>query len=122
MPSQAEEIDAVVRFAQKIIEKQEKQESQGSQVSQVSREPQLAILFRSKANMPKYAEKLESAGIRTSIVGYSSLIEKPAVKDVLSLLKVVQDHSDSNSLMRLLATPRFALSTDDLGGISCNSK
>ena len=121
MPSQAEEIDAVVRFAQKIIEKQEKQESQGSQVSQVSqvsREPQLAILFRSKANMPKYAEKLESAGIRTSIVGYSSLIEKPAVKDVLSLLKVVQDHSDSNSLMRLLATPRFALSTDDLGALS----
>ena len=115
MPSQAEEIDAVVRFAQKIIEKQEKQESQGSQVS---REPQLAILFRSKANMPKYAEKLESAGIRTSIVGYSSLIEKPAVKDVLSLLKVVQDHSDSNSLMRLLATPRFALSTDDLGALS----
>lgn len=118
MPSQAEEIDAVVRFAQKIIEKQEKQESQGSQVSQVSREPQLAILFRSKANMPKYAEKLESAGIRTSIVGYSSLIEKPAVKDVLSLLKVVQDHSDSNSLMRLLATPRFALSTDDLGALA----
>ena len=118
MPSQAEEIDAVVRFAQKIIEKQEKQESQGSQVSQVSREPQLAILFRSKANMPKYAEKLESAGIRTSIVGYSSLIEKPAVKDVLSLLKVVQDHSDSNSLMRLLATPRFALSAEDLGALA----
>lgn len=121
MPSQAEEIDAVVRFAQKIIEKQEKQESQGSQVSQVSqvsREPQLAILFRSKANMPKYAEKLESAGIRTSIVGYSSLIEKPAVKDVLSLLKVVQDHSDSTSLMRLLATPRFALSAYDLGALA----
>ena len=108
MPSQAEEIDAVVRFAKKIVEK----------YCENPLEPQLAILFRSKANMPKYAEKLESAGIRTSIVGYSSLIEKPAVKDVLSLLKVVQDHSDSNSLMRLLATPRFALSTDDLGALS----
>lgn len=108
MPSQAEEIDAVVRFAKKIVEK----------YGENPLEPQLAILFRSKANMPKYAEKLESAGIRTSIVGYSSLIEKPAVKDVLSLLKVVQDHSDSNSLMRLLATPRFALSTDDLGALS----
>lgn len=108
MPSQAEEIDAVVRFAKKIVEK----------YGENSLEPQLAILFRSKANMPKYAEKLESAGIRTSIVGYSSLIEKPAVKDVLSLLKVVQDHSDSNSLMRLLATPRFALSTDDLGALA----
>lgn len=108
MPSQAEEIDAVVRFAKKIVEK----------YGENPLEPQLAILFRSKANMPKYAEKLESAGIRTSIVGYSSLIEKPAVKDVLSLLKVVQDHSDSNSLMRLLATPRFALSTDDLGALA----
>lgn len=108
MPSQGEEIDAVVRFAKKIVEK----------YGENPLEPQLAILFRSKANMPKYAEKLEAAGIRTSIVGYSSLIEKPAVKDVLSLLRVVQDHSDSNSLMRLLATARFALSTADLSALA----
>ncbi|RFD77939.1 ATP-dependent DNA helicase [Gardnerella vaginalis] len=105
MPNQGEEIDAVVQFAKKIVEK----------YGENPLEPQLAILFRSKAKMPQYAQKLEDAGIRTSIVGYSSLIEKPAVKDVLSLLRVVQDHSDSNSLMRLLATPRFALSTADLG-------
>lgn len=105
MPNQGEEIDAVVRFAKKIVEK----------YGENPLEPQLAILFRSKAKMPQYAQKLEDAGIRTSIVGYSSLIEKPAVKDVLSLLRVIQDHSDSNSLMRLLATPRFALSTADLG-------
>ena len=105
MPNQGEEIDAVVRFAKKIVEK----------YGENPLEPQLAILFRSKAKMPQYAQKLEDAGIRTSIVGYSSIIEKPAVKDVLSLLRVIQDHSDSNSLMRLLATPRFALSTADLG-------
>lgn len=105
MPNQGEEIDAVVQFAKKIVEK----------YGENPLEPQLAILFRSKAKMPQYAQKLEDAGIRTSIVGYSSLIEKPAVKDVLSLLRVIQDHSDSNSLMRLLATPRFALSTADLG-------
>ncbi|WP_422111393.1 ATP-dependent helicase [Gardnerella sp. DNF00571G] len=105
MPNQSEEIDAVVRFAKKIVEK----------YGENPLEPQLAILFRSKAKMPQYAQKLEDAGIRTSIVGYSSIIEKPAVKDVLSLLRVIQDHSDSNSLMRLLATPRFALSTADLG-------
>lgn len=104
MPNQGEEIDAVVRFAKKIVEK----------YGENPLEPQLAILFRSKAKMPQYAQKLEDAGIRTSIVGYSSIIEKPAVKDVLSLLRVIQDHSDSNSLMRLLATPRFALSTADL--------
>ncbi|MGW1446577.1 ATP-dependent DNA helicase [Gardnerella piotii] len=104
MPNQGEEIDAVVRFAKKIVEK----------YGENPLEPQLAILFRSKAKMPQYAQKLEDAGIRTSIVGYSSIIEKPAVKDVLSLLRVIQDHSDSNSLMRILATPRFALSTADL--------
>lgn len=108
MPNQGEEIDAVVRFAKKIVEK----------YGENPLEPQLAILFRSKAKMPQYAQKLEDAGIRTSIVGYSSLIEKPAVKDVLSLLRVVQDHSDSNSLMRLLATPRFALSTADLSTLA----
>lgn len=108
MPNQGEEIDAVVRFAKKIVEK----------YGENPLEPQLAILFRSKAKMPQYAQKLEDAGIRTSIVGYSSLIEKPAVKDVLSLLRVIQDHSDSNSLMRLLATPRFALSTADLSTLA----
>lgn len=108
MPNQSEEIDAVVRFAKKIVEK----------YGENPLEPQLAILFRSKAKMPQYAQKLEDAGIRTSIVGYSSIIEKPAVKDVLSLLRVVQDHSDSNSLMRLLATPRFALSTADLSTLA----
>ncbi|RDW96326.1 helicase UvrD [Gardnerella vaginalis] len=108
MPNQGEEIDAVVRFAKKIVEK----------YGENPLEPQLAILFRSKAKMPQYAQKLEDAGIRTSIVGYSSIIEKPAVKDVLSLLRVVQDHSDSNSLMRLLATPRFALSTADLSALA----
>lgn len=108
MPNQGEEIDAVVRFAKKIVEK----------YGENPLEPQLAILFRSKAKMPQYAQKLEDAGIRTSIVGYSSIIEKPAVKDVLSLLRVVQDHSDSNSLMRLLATPRFALSTADLSTLA----
>ena len=108
MPNQGEEIDAVVQFAKKIVEK----------YGENPLEPQLAILFRSKAKMPQYAQKLEDAGIRTSIVGYSSIIEKPAVKDVLSLLRVVQDHSDSNSLMRLLATPRFALSTADLSTLA----
>lgn len=108
MPNQGEEIDAVVRFAKKIVEK----------YGENPLEPQLAILFRSKAKMPQYAQKLEDAGIRTSIVGYSSIIEKPAVKDVLSLLRVIQDHSDSNSLMRLLATPRFALSTADLSALA----
>ena len=112
MPNQGEEIDAVVRFAKKIVEK----------YGENPLEPQLAILFRSKAKMPQYAQKLEDAGIRTSIVGYSSLIEKPAVKDVLSLLRVIQDHSDSNSLMRLLATPRFALSTADLGVLASIAK
>lgn len=108
MTNQGEEIDAVVRFAKKIVEK----------YGENPLEPQLAILFRSKAKMPQYAQKLEDAGIRTSIVGYSSIIEKPAVKDVLSLLRVIQDHSDSNSLMRLLATPRFALSTADLSALA----
>lgn len=34
--------------------------------------------------------------------------------DVLALLKVVGDHTDANALMRLLATPRYALGALDL--------
>ncbi|MFR6531288.1 MAG: hypothetical protein ACLUPW_10810 [Bifidobacterium pseudocatenulatum] len=37
------------------------------------------------------------------------MLERPAVQDVFALLHVVSDHTDSAALMRLLATPRFAI-------------
>ena len=43
---------------------------------------------------------------------------RPAVQDVFALLRVVSDHTDSAALMRLLATPRFSISANDLQALA----
>ena len=77
------------------------------------------MLFRSRSHMPEYQEVLEKAGLTTFVVGYSALLERPEIRDVLALLHVVADHTDTGALMRLLATPRFGLSSDDLTALAC---
>lgn len=106
-----QEVDAVVRFAATTVERYRSTDQPGHA-------PHVAVLFRSKKNMPQFAHGLEQAGLTTMMVGYSALLERPEVRDVLALLHAVADHTDTKALMRLLATPRFALSTQALGILS----
>ena len=68
--------------------------------------------------MPAYQDALEQAGLTTFAVGYSALLERPEVLDLLALLHAVADHTDAGHLMRLLATPRFGLSDADLTALA----
>ncbi|NMM98826.1 UvrD-helicase domain-containing protein [Bifidobacterium olomucense] len=106
-----QEMDAVVRFCKQAIRQYRardgKEADDGGKAS-------VAVLFRSKSRMPQYQEALEQAGLTTFVVGYSALLERPEIRDLMALLHVASDHTDSGSLMRLLATPRFAVSADDL--------
>ena len=77
-----------------------------------------AVLFRSKKRMAAYRRALEDAGLSTLVVGYSAMLERPEIRDVLALLHVASDHTDSASLMRLLATPRFGLDTGTLSALA----
>ncbi len=113
MPTQYQEIEAVVRFAQYVTHTQLSSNDNTNVTS-----PRVAVLFRSKTNIPLYEEALQRAGLRTLTVGYSALLEKPEVKDVLAALAVSADHTNTAALMRLMATPRFALSTDDLTALA----
>lgn len=113
MPTQYQEIEAVVRFAQYVTHTQLSSNDNPNVTS-----PRVAVLFRSKTNIPLYEEALQRAGLRTLTVGYSALLEKPEVKDVLAALAVSADHTNTAALMRLMATPRFALSTDDLTALA----
>ncbi|WP_250309932.1 ATP-dependent DNA helicase [Gardnerella sp. Marseille-Q2328] len=117
MPTQYQEIEAVVRFAQYVTHTQlSSNDSTNDNTNATS--PRVAVLFRSKTNIPLYEEALQRAGLRTLTVGYSALLEKPEVKDVLAALAVSADHTNTAALMRLMATPRFALSTDDLTALA----
>ncbi|KAB7787344.1 ATP-dependent DNA helicase [Bifidobacterium cebidarum] len=104
-----QEIDAVVRFCRHAVEKYRKRDSDSAHV---------AVLFRGKPRMPLYQEALERAGLTTFVVGYSALLERPEVRDIMALLHVASDRTDTKSLMRLLATPRFNLSSADLTALA----
>jgi len=108
-----QEIDAIVRFAKQAIALHTPTENELADGAKDNR-PHVALLFRSKTQMPAYEDALEQAGLTTLVVGQAALLERPEIKDILALLHVVCDHTDSAALMRLLATPRFGLSADDL--------
>ncbi len=115
MPTQYQEIEAVVRFVKYV---KQNALAQNDNICASGLQARAAVLFRSKTNIAIYEEALQKAGLRTLTVGYSALLEKPEVKDVLALLSAVADHTNTSALMRLLATPRFALSTDDLEALA----
>ena len=112
-----QEIDAIVRFAKQAIALHTPTENELADGAKDNR-PHVALLFRSKTQMPAYEDALEQAGLTTLVVGQAALLERPEIKDILALLHVVCDHTDSGALMRLLATPRFGLSADDLQALA----
>lgn len=112
-----QEVDAVVRFAKHAIALHTPS-SRDLDNGMKDNRPHVAVLFRSKGIMSQFAEALERAGLTTLVVGRSALLERPAVQDVFALLRVVSDHTDSAALMRLLATPRFSISANDLQSLA----
>lgn len=107
-----QEADAVARFARRAISRYgSSAKSDGAHATDT---PHVAVLFRGKIRMAAFAQELERRGLKTMVVGYSALLERPEVQDLLSLLHVIADHTDANALMRLLATPRFGLGAKPL--------
>ena len=105
-----QEADAVARFAKQAIARYRKDDA----ATAASDTPHVAVLFRGKTHMAQFAQELERAGLTTLVVGYSALLERPEVQDLIALLHAAADHTDSASLMRLLATPRFGLGSEPL--------
>ena len=95
-----QEIDAIVRFAKQAIALHTPTENELADGAKDNR-PHVALLFRSKTQMPAYEDALEQAGLTTLVVGQAALLERPEIKDILALLHVVCDHTDSAALMRL---------------------
>ncbi|MCH9275292.1 UvrD-helicase domain-containing protein [Bifidobacterium amazonense] len=106
-----QEIDAVARFAKRAIARYG---HDAGKPAPADGKPHVAVLFRAKTHMAEFAQGLERAGLTTLVVGYSALLERPDVRDLLALLHAAADHTDTNALMRLLATPRYGLEADDL--------
>ncbi|BDR53408.1 hypothetical protein KIM372_13150 [Bombiscardovia nodaiensis] len=108
--SLGQEVDGVVRFVKQANATYGQTGPSGVDKGA----PHVAVLFRSKKNMPTYQQALEDAGLSVQVVGYSALFDRPEIEDLLALLRVLCDHTNSAALMRLLASPRFNLTPGDL--------
>ncbi|WP_330849136.1 ATP-dependent helicase [Bifidobacterium xylocopae] len=109
-----QEIDGVVRFVRCAVAAHAHPDPQG-----VDRQaPHAAVLFRSKNAMADYRKALEAAGLSVQVVGRSDLLDRADVTDLMALLRLTCDHTDSASLLRLLASPRFGMSAGDLSALA----
>lgn len=109
-----QEVNGVVRFVRSAVSMYGQADEQGLDKGA----PHVAVLFRSKTSMPDYQQALEESGLRVQVIGYSALFDRPEIMDLLALLRLVCDHTDSYSLLRLLASPRFNLTPGDLSALS----
>lgn len=113
-----QEIDAVARFARHAMEKYAFIRNEDGSRGARDTHPHVAVLFRGKTHMAQFAQGLEQSGLSTLVVGHSALLDRPDMQDLMALLHVVADHTDTGSLMRLLATPRFGLGSQDLSALA----
>ncbi|MFT8787866.1 MAG: UvrD-helicase domain-containing protein [Bifidobacterium psychraerophilum] len=112
----AQEIDGVLRFAKHAIARHAS--SGDGRGGADTSAPHVAVLFRAKSTMPQYRDALLAAGLSCEVVGYSALLDKPEIMDALAVLHVISDHTDSGSLMRLLASARFNIAPKDLNALA----
>lgn len=111
-----QQIDGVVRFCREALRRHTRVKD-----GMVEHRGTVAVLFRSKGTMDEYRQALEQAGMTTFVVGYSAVLERPEICDVLALLHVVVQHDDAEHLMRLLATPQVpaVIERPDPSGRAC---
>ncbi|MFT8874620.1 ATP-dependent DNA helicase [Bifidobacterium aquikefiri] len=118
-----EEIQGVIRFVQEARRRYGLESTSSASAAVISESvdthaPHVAILFRSKTNLPQYCDALHDAGLSYEVVGYSALLERPEIRDLRALLNVICNHTDVAALMRLLATPRFNVNPADLNAFA----
>ena len=74
----------------------------------------VAILLRTREEMPVITAGLRRAGIDAEVVGLAGLLTLPHVGDVVSLLEVVADATANPALLRLLTGDRWRIGARDL--------
>ncbi len=77
-----------------------------------------AILCRARRQFPAFVEALRARGVRYQVVGIGGLLDVPAIVDLVAVLEAAHDPSRGDSLMRLLASDRFALGAADLAALA----
>lgn len=85
---------------------------------EINSETSCAILFRKRASMRSYSNKLSELGISHEVTGLSGLVEEPEVADLIAILRVLVQPEAGAELMRIAAGPKFRIAPADLVALS----
>jgi len=92
-------------------------EGSGGHPPEARRPVTAAILCRARRQFPAIVAALRTAGVRYQVVGLGGLLDTPEIVELVALLECAHDPSRGDSLMRLLASERFALGAADLAAL-----
>ena len=74
----------------------------------------IAVLLRTRAEMPTLTSALRRRGVDAEVIGLAGLLTLPHVSDVVSVLDVVADATANPSMLRLLTGDRWRIGPRDL--------
>jgi DNA helicase II / ATP-dependent DNA helicase PcrA len=75
---------------------------------------EVAVLCRKRSQFPLLRRALESRQIPVEVVGLGGLLTVPEVLDVVSVLRILEDTTANDAVIRLLTAPRLRIGPRDL--------
>ncbi|MGY1711138.1 UvrD-helicase domain-containing protein [Geodermatophilus sp. SYSU D00758] len=86
------------------------------------RPPTVAVLARTRKQLPGIAAALRERGLPVEVVGLGGLLEVPEVSDVVATLTVLVDPTAGDALGRLLTGARWRVGPRDLAALEARAR
>ncbi|SFL67401.1 ATP-dependent helicase [Geodermatophilus ruber] len=86
------------------------------------RPPTVAVLARTRKQLPGIAAALRERGLPVEVVGLGGLLEVPEVSDVVATLTVLVDPTAGDALGRLLTGARWRIGPRDLAALEARAR
>ncbi|MFT8394664.1 ATP-dependent DNA helicase [Propionibacterium sp.] len=83
---------------------------------------QIAVLARRNATLPQLHERLVDREIPVEIVGLGGLLRLEPIREIVSVLRLLDDDTDNSALVQLLRSRRWNLGLDDLEALGDAAK
>ncbi|MDZ4277850.1 MAG: UvrD-helicase domain-containing protein, partial [Dehalococcoidia bacterium] len=88
--------------------------SDGARSTEPARYADIALLMPARTTLPPIEEALEQAGIPYRVESQSLVYDTQEVRDLLAILRSIDDATDQVALIAALRSPAFACGDDDL--------
>src|SRR5690606_19824123 len=78
----------------------------------------VAVLVRTRSQIPRIETALRAVDLPVEVVGVGGLLSTPEVGDIVATLRVINDPSRGDALMRLLTGSRWRIGPRDLDALA----